>query len=142
MPVQQVFALDDEDEITLLVERACRLLGMPVATFNRIDDFKRVPEFPAGSVILLDLGLPDGNGVDVIRFLAERHCEAVIFLMSGADERLLSTVQRLGSVYGLDIRGTLPKPFRISGLKSCLEAAAAPAPNGTNRNELARPPRC
>lgn len=133
MTVEQLFALDDETEITLLVTRFCRSLGVTATTFNRIDDFKNVREFPAESLILLDLSLGDGNGVDVIRFLAERRCKAAILLMSGADDRLLATVQRLGSSYGLDIQGTLPKPFRMADLKARIEAVGLPRANAARR---------
>ena len=123
MAIQRIYALDDEPEITSLLERLCRSLGLEARTFNRIDDFKALDEFTNQSIILLDLSLGEGDGLDVIRFLAERGCQAVIFVMSGADERLLSTVQRLGVANGLDIRGILPKPFGLADLRACIEAA-------------------
>ena len=125
MAEHQVFVLDDDVEINRMVERSCRALGVAVATFTRIEDFKRIGEFPPGSVILLDLGLADGNGVDILRFLAEQRCQAMIFLMSGVDERLLGTVQRVGLSYGLKVGDTLPKPFRLADLKARLDSVAA-----------------
>lgn len=127
MTERHVYVLDDDPEITTVIRRTCMTLGIPASTFNSIDAFLQLSDFPPGSVILLDLNLGAGNGIDILRLLAGRRCRAAILLMSGVDERLLNTVQKLGQSYGLNIQGVLPKPFRVAEFKAKLDAAAASA---------------
>ena len=121
----EVFVLDDDPEFTKLIRRACMGMGLPAHTFNTIEPFEELDEFPANAVIVLDLNLGASNGIDVLRFLASRRCKATIYLTSGVEERLLTTAMKLGRSYGLNIRGTIPKPFRIADLQEQLRSAAA-----------------
>lgn len=71
-------------------------------------------------VIFLDLRLGEGTGVDVLETLARRSCRSEIVLMSGCDQRVLSSSARIGEDLGLRIGGTLAKPFKTSQLKAML----------------------
>jgi DNA-binding NarL/FixJ family response regulator len=46
-------------------------------------------------VLLTDLGLPDGTGLQVIRYAAQRHpaCEALVISMFGDEENVLASIQ-------------------------------------------------
>lgn len=137
MTVGQVFVLDDDPEFTKLIRRACMGIGLPAKTFNTVEPFKEVDRFPPDAIIVLDLNLGAGNGIDVLRFLAGRRCMATIYLTSGVDERLLNTAMKLGQSYGLNIRGTIPKPFRISELQETLRSAMTDPPQ-VNRRKPSR----
>src|SRR5690606_38483596 len=112
-----VFVLEDDPGIATLVRRVCANAGLPARFFSAAADFLKEEDIDAGSLILLDLGLNDTTGVDVLRSLAARRCPAPVYLMSGRDDRLLKSVQKLGQSYGLDVRGILQKPFRLRDLQ-------------------------
>jgi len=68
-------------------------------------------------IILLDIMLPDGNGLDVLRFLKEEQSEAGILIISAKnslDDR----------VTGLELGADdyLTKPFHLSELNARLKA--------------------
>lgn len=117
-----VFVLEDDPGIATLVRRVCANAGLPARFFSAAADFLKEEDIDAGSLILLDLGLNDTTGVDVLRSLAARRCPAPVYLMSGRDDRLLKSVQKLGQSYGLDVRGILQKPFRLRDLQEVLDA--------------------
>lgn len=123
-----VVILEDDPGIIAVARRVCDAAAIPALSFSTVAEFLAGPLVPDSAVILLDLGLGDGNGIDILRALAARRCGAVIYLMSGQDDRLLGTVQKLGQSYGLDVRGILQKPFSLADLQAAIQAK----PAGTN----------
>ena len=71
-------------------------------------------------VIALDLRMPGADGVEIIRELGNRKCQSSIILMSGMDQRTLSSVQTLGREHHLDIGSTLTKPMSIDAIENAL----------------------
>ena len=49
----------------------------------------------AVDVLLVDLGLPDGSGLDVIRFARQRHpqCEPLVISMFGDEDNVLASIE-------------------------------------------------
>lgn len=122
---QTVFIVEDDPAVSAMVMRVCKSLNLHALTFASMTALREAEGCP--DIILLDLGLSDGNGVDVLRNLAAERCSATIYLMSGQDARLLKTVQKLGESYGLSVRGVLQKPFALADLKEILTAPTGDA---------------
>src|ERR1700727_3036486 len=79
---------------------------------------------PETSLILLDLMMPEMDGIEVLRLLGERRCRARILLMSGMDKRVRERAERLAQSLGLAVVGHLQKPFPLTELKSVLDSVA------------------
>jgi EAL domain-containing protein (putative c-di-GMP-specific phosphodiesterase class I)/FixJ family two-component response regulator len=77
---------------------------------------------PETSVILLDLVMPEMDGIEILRLLGERNCKARIVLMSGINIRVIETAKKLAQSLGLNVVGYLQKPFPISQLQELLTA--------------------
>ena len=73
-----------------------------------------------GDIVLLDLKMPDMDGVEVIRELANINRNCSLLIMSGYDEGVLHSSQQLAKEYGLNIIAYLTKPIKFSYLMSIL----------------------
>lgn len=85
----------------------------PAALLNLVDSFRP-------TVIVLDLQLPQGDGVEILRLLVARDCKADIFLTSAADKRVVTATFDLGVSRGLSMSGTLAKPMAVQELSAKL----------------------
>jgi EAL domain-containing protein (putative c-di-GMP-specific phosphodiesterase class I) len=61
--------------------------------------------------------MPELDGVEIMRLLAERKCRAKIVISSGMGSRVLEAAQRSASQHSLDILGVLPKPVSKDALR-------------------------
>jgi DNA-binding NarL/FixJ family response regulator len=87
-------------------------------------------------VMLIDLGLPDTNGVDVIRYAAQRHprCDALVITMFGDDEHVFASLEAGATGYLLKDAGA----ERIAASIHELHCGGSPISPGIARRVLAR----
>jgi len=71
-------------------------------------------------VLLVDLGMPDMGGVEMMRLLAESTYEGGIILVSGAEEETLIIAQELAKSRGLNVLGLITKPLTEAALMEAL----------------------
>ncbi len=70
--------------------------------------------------IVLDLSIPDCDGVSLMKSLAEKGCSVPIVLVSSHPSKFLDKVRVLGTALGLDVRAGLQKPFKIAEFVDCI----------------------
>lgn len=87
-------------------------------------------------VLLTDLGLPDGHGLDIIRACASRHprCDIIVVTMSSDEESVLACIEAGASGYVLKGAGKTD----IARALLDLRAGGAPMSPGIARMVLAR----
>src|SRR5262245_6110551 len=66
VPTSRILVLDDEPRITSFVSRALRSRGFQVDTAATIEEAGGLLEAHRYGLIVLDLRLPDGDGVDFL----------------------------------------------------------------------------
>jgi len=71
-------------------------------------------------IVLLDLKMPDMDGVQVIRELAHINKNCPLLIMSGCDEGVLHSSMQLAKEYGLNIIAYLTKPIKFPYLINLL----------------------
>ena len=71
-------------------------------------------------LILCDLSMPGRDGVETLRLFAERQVRCPIFIVSGADPKILKAAQELGIGRGLGVAGTLRKPISMEQVRNAL----------------------
>ncbi|MEO8718891.1 MAG: EAL domain-containing response regulator [Burkholderiales bacterium] len=109
----RIFALDDEPFMLKLIARMLENQGFTsVSCFETaraaLESYDK-PSTPP-DVILLDLNMPDIDGVEFVRKLVERRYAGSLVLMSGEDERVLQTAEKLVHAHKITLLGRLDKP--------------------------------
>ncbi|HEC16200.1 MAG TPA: response regulator [Sedimenticola sp.] len=122
MDKPRLVVVDDELDIANLVQGRAGLLGFDARIVaNGRELMKTLDGEP--DVIVLDLVMPDMDGIEVLQELAARNSRACIILISGYGKQYLEIADKLGSAHGLNILKTLTKPFRIEELDALLRKA-------------------
>ena len=125
----RLLLIDDEPSLAAFVANAATNSGFEPAVTN--DDSIFRDEFHADTpgMVVLDLGMPGMDGVELLRFLAAESFAGPVLIISGFDRRVLESAFRLGEAIGLKMVGPLEKPVRLEALETVLrEHRPAPAP--------------
>ena len=138
MSLPKLIVIDDEIDMASFVGDVAMQAGFDVAQFNNAGIFKEKYN-KCADVIILDLIMPGVDGVEIIRYLAEIKCNALLILMSGFDSGVLHSAQTLASEHGLNFAGSLNKPFRASELGELLNGLSI-TPKSQRSNTRIEPP--
>ena len=85
-------------------------------------EFQREYKSSPPEAVLLDLSMPEADGVELLRFLAEHRCTAKVILTRGVGRRVLEAAMRLGEALGLRMGEILPKPIVVQELADALSS--------------------
>ncbi len=96
-----------------------RRLGLEVRTCSSVADFELALECFDPDMLLIDLMMPDLDGIDVVRRIAPR-LGASLYVMSGADKRTCEASRDVLASCGVRIAGFLHKPFNTADLAKVL----------------------
>lgn len=80
-------------------------------------------------LILLDLNMPEMDGVEFVRHLVDRSYGGSLVLISGEDERMMRTAERLVQAHSISVLGHLSKPVEPETLAELLDKWAPSAPS-------------
>ena len=121
MPDNRVLIVDDDLRICRVIKRVATELGVESkATDDPGLNFWREIERFEPNVIFIDLQMPQIDGVQLLRSLAEAKSTAAIVLVSGMDRSIVETSEELGKSLGLNMSGILIKPIDIDEIRDML----------------------
>jgi DNA-binding response OmpR family regulator len=118
----RLLLIDDEPALADFVASAASLCGYDPAVARDQQSFARLFAQQEPAVVVLDLGMPDTDGVEFLRYLADHRFTGPVLIVSGFDRRVLQSAFRLGSALGLSMAGPLEKPVRLEELENLLNA--------------------
>jgi EAL domain-containing protein (putative c-di-GMP-specific phosphodiesterase class I)/FixJ family two-component response regulator len=120
----KILVIDDEKEVGRFICDVTEGMALScVATTDQATFFEQLT--PSTTLILLDLVMPDTDGVEILRKLANQHCKVGIVLMSGIGRRVIESAEKFATSLGLNIVGSLHKPFRIGDLEEVVNRQIA-----------------
>ena len=103
---------DDEQYADLLADIASNAGWLSIAEQNPVNFLKN--DLSKIDILVLDLNMPEMDGIEVIRNLAERHATLSLILVSGFDSRVLHSAQQLAEAHNLTVVASLTKPISIA----------------------------
>lgn len=108
-----IMVVDDDEFMLKLMQRILTLQGYKhVITCLRGQEALTLLDEAKVKValIFLDLNMPEMDGIQFVRHLVERRFDGNLILISGEDERMLNTAQKLVEAHKIAILGHLQKP--------------------------------
>jgi EAL domain-containing protein (putative c-di-GMP-specific phosphodiesterase class I)/CheY-like chemotaxis protein len=116
---QRILVIDDEADVGEFVSAAAQEMGFECTATTDPAAFQEMLT-PDTTLILLDLVMPEMDGIELLRLLGQQKCRAGVILMSGSGRRILESAEQLAHALGLPIVGHLQKPFRLAELEKIL----------------------
>lgn len=120
-----ILVVDDDPFICRLMSRQLQMLGFAqVELCERARAAVEHLECDPGAVglIFCDLQMPEMDGVEFIRHLVRLGYPGALVLVSGEDQRILQSAERLARAHRLRVAGTLYKPVSNDQLQRLLQS--------------------
>ncbi len=121
----RLLIIDDDREHAGLVETVAAGLGFAVEATQDPRRFLELAVHWLPAIVVIDLMIPEIDGIELIRALADGRSNATVVLVSGMDRRIVAAAQRLAEDRGLRVAGVLLKPYRVETLRKILAPLAA-----------------
>jgi FixJ family two-component response regulator len=116
-PTPIVFVVDDDVSVRESLEALIHLEGWQAETFASAETFLSRPRVSVPSCLVLDVSLPDLNGLDLQKRLADRRDMPIIFITGYGDVPMTVQAMKAGAVE------FLTKPFSDDTLLSAIRQA-------------------
>ncbi len=114
----RILLVDDEPEICWILSRALGELGFDVATAESAQAALAAFESQVPDVVLLDLRLPDGDGLEVLRRIREQDEQAPVVMLTGH-----GTIESAVRAMKLGAFDYLIKPVHLEEVRVVVEKA-------------------
>ena len=109
--VPRAVILDDDEQIADLEGELTRAAGFETTVTTRAAEFVAAVEKHRPKLIVLDLQIPEMDGVRALRMLADNRSQASILVVSGMDQRTINAAEEYGRNRQLNMLASLQKPF-------------------------------
>jgi DNA-binding response OmpR family regulator len=114
--------VDDEADFGAFVRRVAQKLDFEVEVTTTAAGFKESYSRFKPTIVVLDIVMPDVDGIELIRWLAAAHCAARVVIISGFDPYYAMAAEKFGDIGGLTSIQRLTKPVSLADLESALTA--------------------
>ncbi|UPA28485.1 MAG: response regulator transcription factor [Verrucomicrobiota bacterium] len=112
-----ILVVEDDSELSDLIEKQLRVSGMDAQKFYNADDALKFLQRSFSNLMLLDLNLPDKNGLDLLEDLKKKSISIPTIFISGEnrEEIKVASLEAGGDDY-------MTKPFGLNELLSRIAA--------------------
>ncbi len=123
-----LLAVDDEPDMAVLVAELAELEGYEARAVTSGPTLLAELAHRPPQVIVLDVVMPEMDGIEICHRLAHQRVAAALILISGYDGRYLHDVEALARASQLRVAGALTKPLDLAALRAVLRVAAGRTP--------------
>ncbi len=118
----RILSVEDEQTVQDLLSMHLMLEGCEIKTAANGEEAISLLESESFDLILLDIEMPKMDGVEVLRFIKNRHIEVCPIMLTGANDlHAFAECARLGAF------DYLPKPYNFHEMMDTIERALAQA---------------
>jgi len=103
-----VYVLEDDPDISEMIHYVLSDAGYEVETCGTVDRFQEKLEFKIPDIFILDILLPDGNGLDICRQLRANESTAPTPILVMSAHQTKREIDAIGCASDF-----IPKPFNI-----------------------------
>lgn len=115
----QLLVVDDDPVQRALISSAARQAGHSVTLAQSCSEAINQIQIAQFDCVTLDLMLDDGDGVDVLKAMAEAKFAGVVIIISGMDAPQRIAARSQARSLGIELQ-SLPKPVDLGALRVCL----------------------
>jgi len=119
----RVLVLDDDVEVGELVGELASMAGLAPVVTQDPDAFYAELNRQEPELIVLDLQMPQADGIVILRELAATGCKASVLIVSGMDRRTVASAEQFALQSGLTVFDTMQKPFAPENMVEKLKLA-------------------
>lgn len=116
MAEERLLVADDESQFRDFVRRAATAMGYVVAVCDDSTRFFDHYDVFRPTVIVLDIVMPEVEGTEIVRQLAERKTDARILLVTGFNPHYVEAARLIAQSRGIVRIECLTKPVRLDRL--------------------------
>ena len=120
MSQKRLLIADDEPDFCEFVRRVAEQAGYQVRIVTRPTEFQSAYLEFAPTRIVLDIVMPDVDGIELVQWLAAQSCSAGIMIITGYNPEFAGMAQSLGRARGLLSVKTFAKPVKVADLRAAL----------------------
>lgn len=121
----RLLLIDDEADIAAFIQKVAEGCGYEVRSVATARDFRRELASFLPDTVVLDLAMPETDGIELLDVLARHPTRVKVLIISGFDPTIVEVARSLGDAKGLRMVGGLTKPVRVADLKAQLQQIAA-----------------
>lgn len=120
MNAHKLLIIDDDELVGQTLRNIAEQCGFDVIfTDTALAFYEQLTLFEP-DLIMVDLIMPDIDGVQLIERLADINHNAKLIIVSGAGKRVVNSSALSAQEHGLEIAGLLNKPFRAAEVRQIL----------------------
>ena len=114
--MSRLLIVDDQLDVCEFIADVAEELGFETRIATKHREFVELYRTFEPDAVVLDLSMPEKDGIEVMWLLADWQCRARLLLISGYDARLLNSARTLAERQGLRVVNALAKPLDIDVL--------------------------
>ena len=114
-----IYVVDDEQQQVDMMVEMIDIAGLSATGFISAEMFIE-QEITNNDIVLLDLNMPNMDGIEVMRLLHARDCLPTYLLISGFDERVLHSAKQFADAKKITVAETFTKPLNTRSFIECI----------------------
>jgi len=115
-----LYIVDDDPGVTDFLAFAGEETGYAVQTMQSARQLKTSWEDTVPDVVVLDIIMPEVDGIELLDWLSRKHCTLPVILISGSDVRHIKGAAKLAKAKMINIVATLQKPIALEVIETQL----------------------